>query len=176
MKNGNAGEEEKGGLVELLTMKLKALLDIESELVKALPKMAKKANDESLAKGFEKHAEQTKNHEARVKQALEMLEAKPQKIKAESIRGLVEDADWLMKNAKGDEMRDAGMAAAAQGVEHFEIAEYESAIEWAQLLGKNDVADLLSQTLQEEKETSEELAQLAETKLNERAMSGAAAR
>jgi ferritin-like metal-binding protein YciE len=155
-------------LRDLLATKLQALYDVENQLVKALPKMAKQASDTDLKSGFERHEKQTENHVTRLEQALEMLGTKTQKLQSEAVRGLVDDVEWLMKNVEGDAALDAGLTAAAQSVEHYEIAEYTSVIEWAKLIEESDIADLLKETLNEEEETSNELMELS-PKIEERA-------
>src|SRR5581483_11135905 len=94
-------------LRELLMTKLRSLYDVENQLVKALPKMAKKAGDADLRHGFEKHEKQTEDHVSRLERVFEMLETKPQKLQSDAIRGIVADADWVMKNVKGDATLDA---------------------------------------------------------------------
>ena len=157
-------------LGDIFVTKLGALLDVEQQLVKALPKMAKHATDADLRSGIEKHLDQTKEHAARLEKAFALLEVKPPKIKCDAIRGLVADGEWVMKNVKGDEALDANIIAAAQYVEHYEIAGYDSALAWAKLLDCREVANLLAQTLQEERETSGELSELAQSRVNERAL------
>jgi ferritin-like metal-binding protein YciE len=151
-------------LHDLLLMKLRALYDVESELVKALPKMAKRATNPALRQAFEEHARQTKGHIGRLEKAFKLLDEKPKKLRSESIRGMIEDADWVMKNVQGKEAIDAGLIAAAQYVEHYEIAGYGSAQEWAELMRHDDVERLLAETREEEKQ--------ADIKLNELAMTG----
>jgi ferritin-like metal-binding protein YciE len=162
--------KEQMTLADLFAMKLKVLYDIESRLVKALPKMAKKATDPELQKGFERHARQTEVHAERLERAFEILGMRAQKLESEGIQGLIADAEWIMKNVEGDAAMDASLIAAAQIVEHCEIASYESAIAWATSLSQNTVADLLQETLNEEKETSDTLTELAQTSINERAL------
>ena len=156
-------------LHDLLITKLQVLADVENVLVKALPKMAKAATDEQLRAGFEEHLEQTKVHAQRLEKMFSLLEASPKKVKSEAIRGLVEDAEWVIKNVKGPEALDANLIAAAQYVEHYEIAGYGSAYEWAMEIEYSEVADLLQQTLLEEKEADEKLSTLAIDKINEKA-------
>lgn len=161
---------KNNNLADLFVTKLKALYDIESQLVKALPKMAKKATDSKLAESFKKHLAETKVHAQRLEKIFRMLGLKPQKTKVEAIRGLIKDGEWVMKNVNPDEARDANLIAAGQYVEHYEMAGYGSAREWAEMLGETDAAKLLSQTLEEEKAADEKLNQLAMSGLNEKAM------
>ena len=157
-------------LRDLLEMKMRTMLDVEQQLAKALPKMAKKANDPDLRRGFERHAKQTEEHAQRLAQALETMGVRPQKISSDAVRGIVADGAWVMKNVKGDAATDAGLIAAGQGAEHFEIAAYEAAIGWAKMLGRDDIARTMQQTLNEEKETSDALMELANSKINGEAM------
>lgn len=168
-KSQKAGQEGDT-LFELLLTKLKSLYDVENQLVKALPKMAKNATDPDLKMGFEKHLKQTQEHVARLERAFEMLEKKPQKLAVEGMRGMIADAEWIIKNVNGEEALDASLIAAAQCVENYEMASYQSAVQWANLLEQSDIAELLQRTLDEEEETSDELAELASSKIDEGAM------
>lgn len=152
--------------------KLRSLYDIERELTKALPKMSKKATDPELKKGFANHALETKTHLERLENAFELLGQKPKKKKSEAIRGLVADAEWVMKNAENSETRDAMMIAAAQYVEHYEIAGYGTAVTWAKLMKHTEVAGLLAETLKEEEMTDKKLNMVAKEKINKRANTG----
>jgi len=169
-RNFMNSKKQQQNLGDLLVTKLKALLDIETQITKALPKMAKNANDPELKKGFEKHLKQTQGHVKRLKQAFKLLGMKAQKITVDAIRGLIKDGEWVIKNVKGPEALDANLIAAAQYVEHYEMAGYGSAATWANELGYTEIADLLNQTLEEEKQTDEELTSLAESRVNEKAM------
>ena len=162
--------EREMTLEDLLVTKLKALYDVENQLVKALPKLAKKADHEDLRRGFERHAKQTEGHVGRLERGFDILEIRPQKLQSDAIRGLIADADWVIKNVKGDAALDANLVAAAQYIEYYEIAGYESALAWAKLLDMVDLADLLQETLDEERETSDELMELAIAEVNERAL------
>jgi ferritin-like metal-binding protein YciE len=144
-------------LKDLLVQKINVLYDIESELIKALPKMAKAATDSDLKKGFEDHLKETKKQKERLEEAHEILGATPKKLKAEAIRGLVTDGDWVIKNVKPKEAMSASLARAAQYVEHYEMAGYMAAIDWAESLGENEVAELLSKNLEEEVAADEKL-------------------
>ncbi len=158
------------GLPELFLLKIKALYDIESQLIKALPKMAKNSADPQLKAGFKEHLEETKQHAKRLEQIFATLKMKPQKTKVEAIAGLIKDAEWLIKNVKGKQALDASLIAAAQYVEHYEMAGYGTAKEWALLLGNERAAELLEETLAEEKGADEKLNSLAKSKINKLAM------
>ncbi len=155
-----------GNLKDLLVLKTKALYDIEQEIVKALPKMAKAAMNKKLKAGFKEHLAQTKEHVRRLESVFKLLGVKAGKTKVEAIRGLVKDGAWVIKNVKPEEARDANLVAAAQYVEHYEMAGYGSAREWAGELGEKEVAKLLEATLEEEKETDEKLNDLAMSEIN----------
>lgn len=157
-------------LKDLFRIKLQALYDVEHELVKALPKMAESATDAELAAAFESHLEATKAHVERLERIFGSIDEKPKKLKVEAIRGLIDDAEWLMKNVSGATALDAALDGAAAHVEHYEIAGYGTAIEWARLLGLDSAADLLEETLEEEQEAADALASLAASKLDQEAL------
>jgi len=153
-------------LEELLVHELRDVYDAEKQLVKALPKMAKAATSEQLRSGFEEHLEQTKQHVSRLEEAFRMLNQTARASTCDAMKGLVSEGEDLI-GANGDDCtRDAGLIAAAQKVEHYEIASYGTLVAWAEQLRRKDVADLLKQTLVEEKETDEKLTALAESVLN----------
>lgn len=157
-------------LHDLLLLKLEVLHDVESQLIKALPKMAKAASAPELQEAFMMHLEETREQEDRIDQALEMMgrQDKP-KEKSAAIRGLIEDAEWCIKNVKNPEARDAILIAAAQYVEHYEMAGYGSALTWAEEMGHAQVAELLQKTLCEEESADSKLSRLAEGGINEAA-------
>lgn len=157
-------------LHDLLYMKLQALYDTENELIKALPKMAKKSTNEKLADGFNEHLEETKGHATRLEEAFKILDKKPRKLSVEAIRGIIADAEWIIKNIDDLAARDAALIAAAQYAEHYEMAGYISAHSWAERLGFNDIAELLQQNLQEEQAASEKLETLAKEEIDEKAV------
>jgi ferritin-like metal-binding protein YciE len=146
----------------LLIEELRDLYDAEKQLTTALPKMAKAANDSELKQGFEEHLEQTKGHVARLEQAFELLEVKPRGKSCAAMKGLVEEASEHLKEKAASDLKDAMMIASAQKVEHYEIAGYGTVRAIAEALGRDDVADLLEETLEEEKETDEKLTTVAE--------------
>ena len=159
-------------LEDLLVEQLKDLYSAENQLVKALPKMAKAATNADLRAGFEEHLEQTRGHVERLEQICEQLGVTPKGKKCAAMEGLVEEGKELLEEDAGPSVLDAGLIAAAQKVEHYEIASYGSARTWAELLGLEDAVELLQQTLDEEKATDEKLTQLAETTVNEEAEAG----
>lgn len=157
-------------LHDVFINKLQVLLDVENAIIKALPKMIQKASDVDVQSAFEEHLQQTEEQARRLEKALSMLSEKARPMKSEAIRGIIEDASWVMNTINGEEVRDANLVAAAQYVEHYEIAGYGSALAWAEIMGHTEVADLLQQTLTEEEETDRKLSELAESKINDRAM------
>ncbi len=148
-------------LQNLLVVKLNALYDIENTLIKSLPEMAEAATDPDLRQAFLDHLEETKTHAQRLEEALEMFDEKPEKLKVEAIRGLVDDAKWVIKNVKPEAALDSNLIRAAQYVEHYEMAGYNGAISWAETLGKDDLASLLQETLDEEMDADSKLEDLA---------------
>jgi ferritin-like metal-binding protein YciE len=155
----------------LFVVELRDLYDAESRLVKALPKMAKAASSEKLRSGFEDHLEQTKEHVDRLKQALTSLGEKATPKKCAGMTGIIEEGDEMLGEGLERAVMDAALISAAQRVEHYEIAAYGCVHAWAQVLGEDNVAELLEKTLEEEKETDEKLTELAE-QINAQANSG----
>jgi ferritin-like metal-binding protein YciE len=149
-------------LDDLLHHELKDLYSAENQLVKALPKMAKAASHDELRAGFEEHLEQTKMHVQRLDQAAEILGFKLTGHKCKAMEGLVKEGSELISEDAEETVKDAGLIGAAQRVEHYEIAGYGVAISLAKQLGHDDVANLLHETLEEEKETDQKLTQVAE--------------
>ena len=153
-------------LSELFEETLRDIYYAEKHIVKALPKMAKKASSEHLAQAFNQHREQTEGQIERLEQVFEMIDKPARAKKCEAIEGIIKEAEEVMKEADDDTVRDAGMLAAAQAVEHYEISRYGTLKAWALKLGFNDAAELLDETLQEEAETDEKLTELAESEIN----------
>ncbi len=163
------GKDQYGNLHELLILKIQSLYDVEQELTKALPKMAKNATSNELREAFEHHLEETNEHIVRLERAMVILGVEPKKEKVEAIRGIAEDGSWVIKNVRNNAARDAALIAAAQYAEHYEIAGYGSAAEWARLMGHSDVEELLNKNLAEEEAANEKLTALAEGGINEEA-------
>jgi ferritin-like metal-binding protein YciE len=158
-------------------LELEELRDIyhaEKQLVKALPKMAKKAKSDKLRQAFELHLDQTKGHVDRLEQVFEKLDTRPRAKRCEAMEGLIEEAEELMEEVNTPEVLDAALIAAAQKVEHYEIASYGTLHALAEELGQNEVANLLEQTLNEEKEADEKLNQIALSDVNKAALRTAA--
>src|ERR1700728_392885 len=151
------------GLKELYIDELKDIYNAENQLVKALPKMAKAATSDDLRTGFEEHLEQTKGHVQRLEKIFAELGEKATGKKCKGMEGLIEEGKEMIEEEElEDEVLDAGLISAAQRVEHYEIAAYGCVRTYANLLGETDAADLLNQTLEEEKETDKKLTTLAE--------------
>ena len=155
----------KNSLRELYVDELKDLLSAENQLTKALPKMAKAATNAHLRKGFEEHLQQTEGHVQRLEQIGEKLGIKLTGLKCKAMEGLVAEGAEMINEDAEDAIKDAGLIGAAQRVEHYEIAGYGTAKSLAQHLGHEDVAKILEQTLQEEKETDQKLTKLAESEI-----------
>jgi len=156
-------------LKDLLVDQLKDLYSAENQLVKALPKMAKVASSDELREGFETHLEETEGQVERLEQIAERMEISLRGKKCAAMEGLVEEAKELISEKPDENVLDAGLIAAAQKVEHYEIASYGCARTWAQQLGLEDVAELLEETLEEEKATDQKLNDLAMSMVNEQA-------
>jgi len=146
---------------------LQDLLHAEQQLTKALPKMAKKASNPELKQAFDEHARMTENQVERLKKVFESLGHKGKAEKCEGISGIIKEGESLM-SSKGSEpeVLDAELIAAAQKVEHYEIAAYGTVCEWADQLGFDEAHDMLGETLAEEKETDQKLTQLARKTVN----------
>ncbi len=157
-------------LSDLFLEMLKDIYYAEKKILKALPKMAKAVGkDTDLAQAFEKHREQTVGQIERLEQVFEIIGKKPKAKKCEAIEGLSKEADELMEEVDCNATLQAGLLAGAQAVEHYEIARYGTLVEWAKLLGHDDAAELLEETLEEEKETDELLTEMAADEINQRA-------
>lgn len=161
---------EPMSLRDVFVLKLQALYDVESELMDALPVMAKNATDEELKKTISEHLMETKMHLQRLITIFSMLDVKAKKAKSKGIRGIIDDAEWLAANVMGATALDAALIGAAQYAEHYEMAGYASAMEWARLLGLTDAVPLLNSTLEEEKSASDKLLKLALAKINREAL------
>ncbi|MBA3484371.1 MAG: ferritin-like domain-containing protein [Pirellulales bacterium] len=150
----------------LFEHELQDLHSAEQQLVKALPKMVKNATSEELRQAFETHLEQTHGHLERLDKIISSLDFTAGRHKCKAMEGLIAEADELFKADALDSIRDAAMIGAAQRVEHYEIAGYGTARTYAEMLGHAEAAQLLQQTLDEEKETDELLSGLAVSSVN----------
>jgi ferritin-like metal-binding protein YciE len=162
--------QEKNPLEELLVDELKDIYSAESQIVKALPKMAKAASAPELKRAFERHLEETRRQVERLDQIGDELEIKLTGKKCKGMEGLIEEGKEIMQEDLDEHAIDAGLIGAAQKVEHYEIAAYGTARTHAGMLGYNKIARLLQQTLSEEAATDKKLTQLADTVINAEAV------
>jgi len=156
-------------LEDLFQHQLKDLYSAESQLIKALPKMQKKANDEKLKQAIEKHLEETKEQKNRLKEVCDELGIKPTGEECKAMKGLIEEAESFLKEKADDDVRDAGIIAEAQRIEHYEISGYGTAVRFAKELGHKEIAKKLQKTLDEEYKTDQDLTKMAESRLNREA-------
>jgi ferritin-like metal-binding protein YciE len=163
---------EMESLKELYIDELKDLYSAEKQLVKALPKMAKNATNPELKDAFTTHLQETEGHVERLEQIFEMLGERPGGKKCKGMEGLVEEAKDLLEEDATEAVLDAGMISKAQHVEHYEMAGYGTVRTYARLLGLDDQADLLQETLDEEGHANELLTQIAESSVNLEAEGG----
>jgi len=162
--------ETESKLYQLFEDELKDIYWAETHLVKALPKMAEAATSEQLKKAFEKHLEVTQKQVSRLEEVFSVLGKKASAKKCEAMSGLIEEANTIIGDTEKDTMtRDCGLIFAAQKVEHYEIATYGCLKAVANILGEKEAAELLNQTLQEEKNTDVELTVIAESFVNQEA-------
>jgi ferritin-like metal-binding protein YciE len=160
-------------LDQLLEDELKDLYDAETQLVNALPKMAKAAESNDLRAAFEKHLEQTRVHVQRVEEICNDLKVKPAGKTCIGMQGAIKEGEEVIQSDMASEPKQAALIGSAQRVEHYEISAYGTARAHARQLGYLKAFDLLTQTLNEEKETDQKLTQLAENRVNVKAaMSG----
>ena len=171
MSNENM-ESESGmdnDLHELFLDELADLYSAEHQLTKALPKMAKAAQSDELREALEKHLEETEEHLSRLEQVAESLDETLKKKTCKAMKGLIEEADDIVKEQKDSSALDAGIIAACQKVEHYEIASYGTVCAWAEQMGHDEALKLLRQTEEEESAADEKLTEIAENIANERA-------
>ncbi len=153
-------------LEKLFVEELRDLYRAENQILKALPKMSKAATSPELKAGFDHHLEQTKGHVQRLEKIFETLGKSPKGKTCKAMEGLVEEGSELMKEDIEPAVLDAGLIAAAQRVEHYEMAGYGTVRTYAKLLKQTEAAKLLQQTLEEEAATDEKLNALAESSIN----------
>jgi ferritin-like metal-binding protein YciE len=159
-------------LETLLQDEIKDIYDAEKQLTKALPKMAKKASAEELKDALEDHLRVTEQHIERLEEVFQHLDMPPRGKKCTGMQSLIKEGDEIISEAEDGPARDAVMIAAAQKVEHYEIASYGTMRTWASRLGKRDVAALLGETLDEEKDADQKLTSIAENLVNPQAAEG----
>ncbi len=157
---------ELNTLKDLYIVELKDLYSAEKQIIKALPKMVKAASNEQLAAGFKQHLEETKVHAERLEKLLSDLGQTTRGPKCKGMEGVLKEGDEMIEEEADEEVRDAGLIAAAQRVEHYEMAGYGCARTYAELLGEKSGSKVLQQTLDEEGATDKKLSQLATTTIN----------
>lgn len=160
-------------LQKLYVMQLKDLYSAENQLLEALPKMEKAASNQDLKQAFAEHLKETKQQVKRLTTIFDSLDFKPGGHKCEAMEGLIGEGEEIIKADAAPEVRDAGLIAAAQRVEHYEIAGYGTVRAYAEKLGDQAAADLLQETLDEEASADEKLTRLAERSINFLAMQAA---
>jgi ferritin-like metal-binding protein YciE len=159
---------------ELFVEQLRDMYHAEKQLAKALPKVAKAASSDKLRQAIEHHKEQTEAQIERLEQVFESLDERKRGKRCEAMEGLIEEAQEMIEEIKTPEVRDVALIAAAQKVEHYEIASYGTLRSLAESMGHKDAEKLLAQTLEEEKETDQKLNQLALSDINKTALQQAA--
>ena len=162
-----SGSEDSSMLQEFILDSLKDIYWAEKHLTKALPKMIKAATSEELKQAFQEHTTVTQEQVSRLEQVFEILGKKPQAKKCEAMEGLTKEAESIIEETeKGSKTRDVALIMAAQKVEHYEIATYGSLVQITKTMGMTEIADILAQTLAEEKETDQLLTDIAENNIN----------
>ena len=161
--------KEPKKLDELFHETLKDIFFAEKKILATLPKMAKAAQTDELRAAFETHESETKDHVERLEKVFAAIDKKPQGKSCAAIIGITDEGAEIMKDYKGSPALDAGLRAAAQAVEHYEISRYGTLIAWAEELGLDDAVTLLEETLEEEKATDQALTGIAKTAINQQA-------
>jgi ferritin-like metal-binding protein YciE len=156
-------------LEDLFLAGLKDVYYTEKQILRALPKMAKAAGSDELRQAFEKHRGETEGQVERLEQVFESMGKKAQGKTCPAIQGIIEEGKEVMETFADSDALDAGLVAAAQSVEHYEISRYGTLRTWAQELGMTKAVELLEETLDEEKKTDQLLTQLAEARANKQA-------
>lgn len=158
-------------LEDLFEHQLQDLYSAEKQLIQALPKMVENAKDQKLKKAFEGHLEETKNHKKRLEDVCEELDIKPEGETCKAMQGLIKEAEGFIEEKPDDDVLNAGLIAEAQRVEHYEISGYGTAVRYAKELGHKNIANILKKTLDEEYGADEKLNEMAESRLNRKAIS-----
>jgi len=151
---------------DLFVHTLKDIYYAENQIVKALPKMIEKASDEQLRQGFERHFEETEGHVRNLEEVFQLMDMEPEGVDCPAIDGIIEEANEVAGEVDDSNVMDAALIAAAQAVEHYEIARYGTLITWAKLLGRDDCGEIMKRNLADEKATDEKLTELAESRIN----------
>ncbi len=160
-------------LRDLYLDQLRDLYSAESQIIKALPKMVDKASNDELKNALKQHLEVTKEQRNRLERIFQALGERPSGTECKGMKGLLEEGEEMLEKKGDANVLDAGIIAAAQRVEHYEIAGYGTARTYAQRLGEEDAADLLDEILQEEADADEELTEIAESTVNRQAQAAA---
>src|ERR1700689_5259106 len=155
---------------DLFLEQVEDLYDAERRLVKALPKMGEASTSQSLRQAFESHLLETEGHVTRLESVFRVLGQDPKAHTCDAMKGLISEGEEVISDIDESPLRDAGLIASANRVEHYEIAAYGSAPTFADILGLSEAASLLGQTLQEEKKADQKLTQLAESMVNDEAL------
>jgi ferritin-like metal-binding protein YciE len=156
-------------LQDLFVKELRDTYDAEKQISKALPKMMKQAHREDLRLAFQEHHQETLQQIERLEQAFEQLDLRAKGVRCHGMAGIIEEGSEMLGEKGDDAVLDAGLIAAAQKVEHYEIASYGTLVTYARTLGLTRVAELLAETLEEEKSTDQRLSRLAEAGPNREA-------
>lgn len=159
-------------LREALVDEIRDLYNAEKQLTKALPKLAKAATSDELREAFESHLEETEGQVARLERVFELLDEKARGKHCAGMAGIIEEGNEKLQEDMEDSVMDAVLIKSAQSAEHYEIGSYGTAIAWAEALELTDVAELLNETLAEEKAADEKLSALAESGINDAATAG----
>jgi ferritin-like metal-binding protein YciE len=160
---------EFNGLNDLFVQQLKDVYDAEQQLTEALPKMAEAASSSQLKSAFQEHFGQTQGHVRRLEQIFNAINVEPARESCVAMKGMIKEGDDMIKAKGNPKVRDAGLIAAAQRVEHYEIASYGSIRGFAHQLGRDDLAQILQQTLEEEGAADKKLTSIAESTVNQAA-------
>jgi ferritin-like metal-binding protein YciE len=155
---------------DLFLHTLKDVYYAENKIVKSLPDMISKASDPELKQGLTHHLKETKGHVQRLEQVFQMLGEAPRAVDCPAIDGIIQEAEEVSDEVADNQVLDAALVAAGQAVEHYEITRYGTLIAWANQMGRSDAAQILQQTLEEEKAADAKLTSIAEGKVNMRAM------
>ena len=150
-----------GTMDELFVDELKDLYSAEKQITRALPKLVKAATSDELRQAFQSHLEETNGHVVRLEKAFEILGKSPKGKTCVGMKGVLEEGAEVLEDTDKGEVRDAGLISAAQRVEHYEMAGYGSARDFAKLLGQNEIAELLEETLEEEKAADKKLTSIS---------------
>ena len=156
-------------LNDLFEETLKDVYFAENAILKALPKMAQKASSKDLKAAFTEHAQETEGQVKRLDKVFKLIGKKPEGKECPALKGLVQETEELMSEAKNADVLDAGLIGCAQAVEHYEMARYGTLCAWAEQLEMGDAVELLEETLDEEKAADKKLTKLAESSINESA-------